>query len=533
MLKRPVSRMAGLIAMISIVIAGSWGQPWADAGAPIQGTKSVSAIQSVRAVSEVCAEQSILPAYFYPGPTWQTALASANSNSTIVVNPDSGPGSSFDPRYEQVISAARAEGVLLLGYIDTNYATVPLATIDQEIGDYQSWYGITGVYFDESSSSAAQLAYYQQATAAVRADDSDAVVMLNPGDYPDQSYMSLGDLINVFEQPYSAFVNDPPPQWVYDYPADMFSSQVSAVPGGDLLAAVSVAEARHSGYIYLTDNADTSTLYEQLPTYWAAELQAIEATCATADNRGYWLTASDGGIFTFGDIPFYGSTGGLHLNRPIVGMATTPDGRGYWLVASDGGIFTFGDAQFYGSTGGLHLNKAIVGMAATPDGRGYWLVASDGGIFTFGDAQFYGSTGSAKLNQPVAGMATTPDGRGYWLVASDGGIFTFGDAQFYGSTGGLHLNKPIVGMAATPDGRGYWLVASDGGIFTGGDAQFYGSAGGLHLNKPVVGMAISPDGGGYWLVASDGGIFSYGDARFYGSTSDANLNSPVVAMSSR
>ena len=32
-------------------------------------------------------------------------------------------------------------------------------------------------------------------------------------------------------------------------------------------------------------------------------------------------------------------------------MATTPDKRGYWLVAADGGIFSFGDARFYGSTG--------------------------------------------------------------------------------------------------------------------------------------------------------------------------------------
>ena len=33
-------------------------------------------------------------------------------------------------------------------------------------------------------------------------------------------------------------------------------------------------------------------------------------------------------------------------------MAATADGGGYWLVASDGGIFTFGDAAFHGSTGG-------------------------------------------------------------------------------------------------------------------------------------------------------------------------------------
>ena len=84
-------------------------------------------------------------------------------------------------------------------------------------------------------------------------------------------------------------------------------------------------------------------------------------------------------------------------------MAATPDGEGYWLVASDGGIFNFGDAGFYGSAGAIRLNKPIVGMAATPDGEGYWLVASDGGIFTYGDAGFYGSAGGTPLNEPIVG----------------------------------------------------------------------------------------------------------------------------------
>ncbi len=43
--------------------------------------------------------------------------------------------------------------------------------------------------------------------------------------------------------------------------------------------------------------------------------------------------------------------------------AATPARDGYWLVASDGGIFTFGDAGFFGSTGALRLNRPIVGMA--------------------------------------------------------------------------------------------------------------------------------------------------------------------------
>jgi streptogramin lyase len=244
---------------------------------------------------------------------------------------------------------------------------------------------------------------------------------------------------------------------------------------------------------------------------------------------GYWLVASDGGIFTYGP-PFLGSAGAIRLNKPIVGMAATPDSGGYWLVATDGGIFSYGDAKFYGSTGSLTLNKPIVGMASTPDGGGYWLVASDGGIFSFGDAKFFGSTGAMTLNKPIVGMESTPDGGGYWLVATDGGIFSFGDAKFFGSTGAITLNKPIVGMASTPSGLGYWLVATDGGIFSYGDAAFFGSSGSITLNKPIVGMASTPSGLGYWLVATDGGIFSYGDAAFFGSSGSITLNKPIVGM---
>ena len=166
-------------------------------------------------------------------------------------------------------------------------------------------------------------------------------------------------------------------------------------------------------------------------------------------------------------------------------------GRGYWLVASDGGVFSYGDATFHGSAGSLVLNRPIVGMATTQDRNGYWLVASDGGVFAYGDAVFHGSHGGSPLNEPIVGMATTPDGGGYWLVASDGGVFSYGDAVFHGSAGSLALNKPVVGMAATSDGGGYWLVASDGGVFSYGDATFVGSHGGSPLNKPIVGISLA------------------------------------------
>jgi hypothetical protein len=59
-----------------------------------------------------------------------------------------------------------------------------------------------------------------------------------------------------------------------------------------------------------------------------------------------------------------GSTGSIALNKPIVGMASVTNG--YYLVASDGGIFAFPSTNgppFLGSTGSIALNAPIVGMS--------------------------------------------------------------------------------------------------------------------------------------------------------------------------
>jgi hypothetical protein len=104
--------------------------------------------------------------------------------------------------------------------------------------------------------------------------------------------------------------------------------------------------------------------------------------------------------------------GGQHLNAPIVGIAPTSDGQGYWLVASDGGVFAFGDALFAGSMGGRHLNAPMTGIAANPSGPGYWTVASDGGVFAFGGAPYEGGMGGVALTAPVTGIASSPSSPG-------------------------------------------------------------------------------------------------------------------------
>ena len=47
-------------------------------------------------------------------------------------------------------------------------------------------------------------------------------------------------------------------------------------------------------------------------------------------------------------------------------MAPTASKDGYWLVASDGGIFSYGDAGFHGSMGGKPLNAPDRGHGRHP-----------------------------------------------------------------------------------------------------------------------------------------------------------------------
>ena len=178
-------------------------------------------------------------------------------------------------------------------------------------------------------------------------------------------------------------------------------------------------------------------------------------------------------------------------------MAATPDGKGYWLVASDGGIFSYGDARFYGSTGRdapQPTRGGDGGHTRRQGATGWWPPTAASSAY--GDAQFYGSTGSIRLNKPIVGMLAGPGGDGYFLVASDGGVFSYGSAPFYGSLGGQALKRPIVAAVSTPTGNGYWFTDSAGLVSNFGSADYYGSAP-PNLFRPIVGMADAPGNGSF------------------------------------
>lgn len=303
---------------------------------------------------------------------------------------------------------------------------------------------------------------------------------------------------------------------------------VTAPPGGPGTVNVVVTTPGGSSP---ADGMDTFT--------YVGSTSPPPVTSAASTTHGYWLVGSDGGIFTFGTAQFYGSTGSLHLQRPVVGIVPTARKDGYWLDASDGGVFAF-DAGFYGSIPGLGLNPAgsgkphslnapIVGMVPSADGGGYFMVAADGGVFAFGDARFAGSCpGIGGCSGTAVAVAPDASGNGYWLITTTGHVYTFGDAPYFGAPG--PQSSPITSMVRTPDGNGYWLLDADGQVFGYGDAPNLGSpaglAGGANAASAIFATA---DGGGYWVATAQGSVYNYGDAPDDGSMAGTHLNGSVIA----
>ncbi len=259
------------------------------------------------------------------------------------------------------------------------------------------------------------------------------------------------------------------------------------------------------------------------------------------DGHGYWLVGADGGIFSFGSAGFYGSTGSLVLQRPVVGISPTSDRKGYWLVASDGGVFAFGDSGYFGSLPGLGFAPAgtvgrpalaapIVGIVPSSNGGGYFMVASDGGVFAFGDAKFAGSCpGIGGCSGSAVAVMPDASGDGYWLVTATGAVYAFGDAPYLGAPAARSV--PVTSAVRTPDGGGYWILFADGKVVPFGDASKFGSPAGTLGGDTATAVIATSDGAGYWVATASGAVYPYGDAPSDGSMAGAHLNAPIVAAS--
>ena len=119
----------------------------------------------------------------------------------MFLNINSGPGTAPDPHFQALVRQAQAAGIAVLGYSSTSYGQRPIGSVETEVRQYRAWYRVNGMFLDVIQGTPGELPYYRALASYVRATVPDAVIWLNPGTYPDPGYMSVGNVVMVFEAP--------------------------------------------------------------------------------------------------------------------------------------------------------------------------------------------------------------------------------------------------------------------------------------------------------------------------------------------
>jgi Spherulation-specific family 4 len=231
-------------------------------------------------ISSPC-QNVVVPAYFYPGGGW-TRATDSNPVPRIMILDISGTGAGSAPerKYQTAVKQAQAAGITVMGYSDTNYTQRAPADIEADVRNYKAWYSVTDIFLDQVSSGRGQLGYYRNLSRYIHGVNPGSAVMLNPGTYPDPRYMSVGDILLVFENTYASYLSLQVPSWVRRYPATRFAHVIYATSASQLPNAMSLARQRHAGFVYVTNGTGLER-YNSLPSYWSRE-DAIIAGCAHA-----------------------------------------------------------------------------------------------------------------------------------------------------------------------------------------------------------------------------------------------------------
>lgn len=168
--------------------------------------------QSIPAAKATSASTGILiPLYSYPYDffgsfVWKPVNDTKNNHPQVplfvVINPNSGPGSSKDPNYAKGIANLTKSGIVVLGYVYTSYGTRSTSAVEADIDSYKSWYqanGLKGIMFDEMNNTSGKENYYQTLTNYAKGTDGFTYTIGNPGTSTLESYVGTVDTLNINE----------------------------------------------------------------------------------------------------------------------------------------------------------------------------------------------------------------------------------------------------------------------------------------------------------------------------------------------
>ncbi|TKY86964.1 hypothetical protein EX895_003641 [Sporisorium graminicola] len=207
-------------------------------------SRSTAKKSKVQAKVDTTTPRILVPLYIYPLPNaWDPLYSAIRANPTaaftVIINPNSGPGSGSAPDsdYAAAIktlkSTASAGQVLeLVGYVPTGYGKTSATKVKADVTKYAKWPATVrpdGIFFDETSTQSKYLAKYANFTDFVKSNKWSSsttttistaksttvkattartgITILNPGTWPQDArfWSTSADHIVVYEDKLSNF----------------------------------------------------------------------------------------------------------------------------------------------------------------------------------------------------------------------------------------------------------------------------------------------------------------------------------------
>jgi hypothetical protein len=266
-----ITRPVTVVAVVAVVVLG--------VAVGVTAKLNTKKPATIHKTTRCHAQRTFVPAFFYASGIWQQAANTKPVPSYMILDiSGTGAGSGPVAHFQSIVKQERAAGVTILGYSSTGYGLRPAAQVEADVQHYKSWYGVTNIFLDEVRGISSQLRYYRRLAHYIYGANPGSSIWINPGNYPDPSYMSVSNVVMAFEGPYSAYHNVIVPSWAFGYNPDRFANTVYATRGSQVAKALSLSRSRNAGYVYVTDGTGGNP-YSGLPSYWSTEDSEITQGC--------------------------------------------------------------------------------------------------------------------------------------------------------------------------------------------------------------------------------------------------------------
>jgi len=227
----------------------------------------------------------LIPLYSYPDLTqensiWQKLIDTKKANPNIeivaIVNPSNGHFREKNSEYTDGIQALVEANIKVVGYVYTKYGKRDSQDVIDDIEAWEEFYkaeGVSGIFFDETSTDANLLNYYSNLSSEARSRDLKYVI-LNPGITTDQSYVDSGiaDLIVSYENPNEELISNPPATYNRPTESTELSLLIYEMEDDNVDDLISFAREHKFSYIYFTEDGFDGNPWDSISQYFDDEV---------------------------------------------------------------------------------------------------------------------------------------------------------------------------------------------------------------------------------------------------------------------